>query len=67
MGPSEGHFGISEKKDGQQSQLTDGWPKWTAVPFTERNFNLVPDKEVQISKCHIRKTDLFQCQIDCSL
>ena len=24
------------------------WSKWTAVPFTKENFNLMLDKEVQI-------------------
>jgi hypothetical protein len=42
------HFGTSkEKLTWSRSELTDGWLKWTTVPFTEGNFKLVLDKEVQ--------------------
>ena len=34
------------------------------MPFTKENFNLMPDKKVQIFECQIRNTDLFQCQIN---
>ena len=31
------------------------------VLFTEGNFKLMLDKEVQILECYIQKSDLFQC------
>ncbi|XP_066373091.1 probable cinnamyl alcohol dehydrogenase 8A [Miscanthus floridulus] len=44
----EGHFGTSERNmTGQRSQLTDGCTKWMVVPFTDENFNLMPNKKVQ--------------------